>query len=875
MPNLTCAQISELSAETLDNSLVLINRGSFRAAYRLAELLKHGQKGVVWRGTDDLGNNVAVKFIPATEYGGISLADEMSEASRLSSEYFAPIKFFGDATIEDRELSEAVKCVVTEWIDAIPLDTFLEDSPVSVEDFLILAEKICSALALLYEAGLCHDDLHPGNILLYKAKDPLTREPVIAFKIIDTGTIKRTGSRDRLLAALRERISCLQAANVSYDELKPLEDRLKWKTPDDHLRAVHCLLLAANSLVRSYSGLDFWERKFIDNLKEFFDRLTDDDLGRRLDAPSQIVTELRALAGSSRRPDDQKVIELSSPFDYISAEMIRNDKEFAELFSKECPWLEDCKALEPLYIYGPRGCGKSSVLRWLSFKTIISDSSRTLPADLKEIGIYVSCSVELRSRFWLLSESTIEELQTPIIRYFNLLLIEGLLETVDLMYKMEREGGREFGLSDGDQHGFCSWVLGRLNPHGESIHFRLQGQGYFSYLRNVVRKLRWDTWAQIQRAECEPGLPDPSIVTDVCRVVSEYFPYFTQRHITFLVDDYSNQRIPSALQRKLNQTISFAKQGTPIFKVSSEYQGVDLEGIQEGREVIEVNVGGKYSVLSDASVEFIADIVDIRLRKSGFEVTISDLLGRSDYNGGSMAKALVAETAEAPFFYHGLDTIHLLCSGDVALAIDLIRKIFERASVTKETRSTVSKSEQHAAIEQFSHQEIRRIKYVVPHGDRMHDIVCYLGYLARSFLMAKRSKRKDKPGDPACRTHLDIRLPALRELQEEKGVLAEIYELLTSRAILFSLETSRSRLSMSTERLQMRRIYFPAFKAPVKRDAPIKLDTADDIKSLLSNPRTFAERELKKSSVEKKQLRLALETSVVKPKDYEDESSSE
>jgi hypothetical protein len=397
--------------------------------------------------------------------------------------------------------------------------------------------------------------------------------------------------------------------------------------------------------------------------------------------------------------------------------------------------------------------------------------------------------------------------------------------------------------------------------------FSLDYKGRIIFLKNFVRKLRWDTWARIQRAEPEPGLPDPSLVTDVCRVLSEYFSFFAGRHITFLIDDYSNQRIPAALQRKLNQTISFAKQGTPIFKVSSEYHGVDLEGIQEGREVVEINVGGKYASLSESGAEFLIDIVDIRLKKAGFDKSITDLLGPSDYYGSKMANALAGESNDRPFYYHGVETIHWLCSGDVALALELIRRIFERGSVAKSSKGPVSKQDQNAAIQQFSHDEIRRIKYIATYGDKMYDIVCYLGSLARVFVMAKKSNRKDKLGDPVCKTHIDIRTFALREFEDENGKLVGVYELLTSRAILLSLETSRSRLSGATERLQMKRIYFPAFKAPLKRDTAIKLDSADDIKSLLSNPRTFAERELQKSSIDKKQLRLALEVAIAKPRE--------
>ena len=107
-------------------------------------------------------------------------------------------------------------------------------------------------------------------------------------------------------------------------------------------------------------------------------------------------------------------------------------------------------------------------------------------------------------------------------------------------------------------------------------------------------------------------------------------------------------------------------------------------------------------------------------------------------------------------------------------------------------------------------------------------------------------------------THLDVRDEAIKEVKRRNNAIWQKYDLLKSRTILLSLYTSRSRIEGSVEKLQMRKIYFPAFKAPLKRDTPIKIDSADDLESMLTNPRTFAERELNKADVDIKQLQLAI-----------------
>jgi hypothetical protein len=553
---------------------------------------------------------------------------------------------------------------------------------------------------------------------------------------------------------------------------------------------------------------------------------------------------------------------LESPFDFPSAEMILSDLGFANLFSARCPWLAECQAKQPLYLYGPRGCGKSSVLRWLSFKTLISDPSRDASA-VDEVGVYVSCSSELRSRFLLLSDAALESMQARVIRFFSLLLAEELFDTLRLIRLKYREG--PLYLSDVAAFAFTKEAATRIQGEGEIV--RLQGEAPFDYLKGLCRHLRWSEWSRIQRKCADDVAPDPALVSDLCRKLGEHFDFFKTRHVTFLIDDYSNQRIPVALQRKLNQTISFAKQGTPIFKVSSEYDGVDLQGIQEGREVFEVNCGDSYTSLDNSDgYKFLEDIIDRRLKDSGYVATITETLGKGGYPNMSKAIAAEKEKGGVPFYYHGIDCIHHLCSGDLALALDVVKRIFSDARVTADKKQVIPAALQNKTITQFAHEEVVKLRYIVPDGEAIFDIVTNLGYLARTCVVFKKSQRRDKPDEPSCKTHLDIRHAAIEELQTRNPHLAGLYSLLKSRAILFPLDTSRSRISGQTERLQLRRAYLPAFKAPLKRDVPVKADTADELISLLQSPRNFVEAELRRGSLTVEQLQLAIDDAVIKPR---------
>jgi serine/threonine protein kinase len=477
MAYLSDDEIESLSNQSLVDSTILITRGKSQREFTLLNPHAHGKKGLVWKGKDDVGNDVAIKFIPHREYWDTSMNDEMFKAQKLNNKYFVEIIFFGEVT-EPYSLKEfKLYSVVTRWIDGKPFEDYVNDDLSSVSQFLFISESIFHALANLKANNLCHDDLHKGNIMVEKSINHLTNEEVYSIKIIDTGTIKGLQIREKLLTDLRNKIELLEENNAGNDKLKWLKELLEWKEPDDHLRVIECLMIATNSLIGNYYKLDFWERRFIDSLQTFFENTTDDDPERRIQSPDRVMSVLYTIEKDSKKADHPEEKFLRNPFDYPSSEMIRDDKEFALLFSKECPWLEQSKALRSLYIYGPRGSGKSTVLRWLSFKTIIAGPNKAYNK-LSEIGIYISCSVELRSRFWLLNESTINSMEVEIIKFFNLLLLEELFDTLDKMLTLQNSGVYNFGFVSDKLSEFTKWVLNRLDEYETSV--RLEGLGYLN-----------------------------------------------------------------------------------------------------------------------------------------------------------------------------------------------------------------------------------------------------------------------------------------------------------------------------------------------------------------------------------------------------------
>jgi hypothetical protein len=545
---------------------------------------------------------------------------------------------------------------------------------------------------------------------------------------------------------------------------------------------------------------------------------------------------------------------MNSPFDFMSAELIRSDRQLLELFSVEFPGLEDCQSGDPIYLYGPRGCGKSTILRAISLKAILSrpkpaEELRTLPF----VGVYIACSAELRSRFWLINETDYARTEPHVVRFFNLLLLEQLADTLDAMDAWDRghEDAVLFGMGADQAEAVCDRVRRRLAI--QEVPGRYRGTSPYAVLKLQLRKERDQVWARILDRESSATRTDAQLVFDVCSDLAECSAFFKQRQIAFLLDDYSKQRIPVGLQRRLNQAITFAKQGNPIFKVTSEYGGVDLAGIQEGREVREVNVGLQYVDLAEPSRwRFLKNLLEKRFAYLGKAIDLLTILPFSNLRPAiPMAKELKRSAQQhKDFYYHGLDTISDLCSGDFAMGLDLVRKIFGNADVAWDAPRLIPPAAQDTAIRRYASQEFEYIRYLAPDGLQKHAVADALCWLARESILT-RTTTKDKKPIPLIKIHLDVAEPVLAQLEAEGGQSLQVFTSLVEKGILFPIDTSRSRRDrQGTRRYQLRRILLARYGAPLGRHTPIRIDDFQQMTFLLTEPREFVKHEVARGANE-------------------------
>jgi serine/threonine protein kinase len=163
-----------------------VREGNHIGPYKLEQPLGEGGFSEVWRANQEepVQRDVAIKFLKPGMDSEEIMARFNGERQALAMMHHPHIAQVHDAGMT----SNSRPYFVMELVEGEPLNTFCSHHKLSLEDRLVLFQKVCSAVQHAHQQGIIHRDLKPGNILVQFVEGP--EGPEAVPKVIDFGVAK-------------------------------------------------------------------------------------------------------------------------------------------------------------------------------------------------------------------------------------------------------------------------------------------------------------------------------------------------------------------------------------------------------------------------------------------------------------------------------------------------------------------------------------------------------------------------------------------------------------------------------------------------------------------------------------------------------------
>ena len=168
----------DVAAEIVTGTHIQLLVGRTLGPYHVRALIGAGGMGVVYRAHDTrLGRDVALKVLPQEFFKD----PERLSRSEREGRVLASLNHPHIAGIHDLIESQAIRCLVLEFVEGETLSQRLRRSEIPLSQALNICHQIAEALQAAHEQGIVHRDLKPGNVMI-------TRDGSV--KVVDFGIAK-------------------------------------------------------------------------------------------------------------------------------------------------------------------------------------------------------------------------------------------------------------------------------------------------------------------------------------------------------------------------------------------------------------------------------------------------------------------------------------------------------------------------------------------------------------------------------------------------------------------------------------------------------------------------------------------------------------
>ena len=532
---------------------------------------------------------------------------------------------------------------------------------------------------------------------------------------------------------------------------------------------------------------------------------------------------------------------LNTPFDSLNTENIANDALLADLCFMEMWWTSELEKNRNVLFLGPRGCGKTMIFRRLRMKTKISAKKFEEFDSDRYIGFYLPCESIFYMRFSDLSGIDVESYKDALILFFNMSILSEIsstlfsipqnlfvisLSVINQIIQLVKEELGEI------------WDILRF-PHTLSSFDEIVNQSE-SVMRYIRKNIAYGIAIKAK------GSTD--FLNRLVKIVKAEVPELSGKYFTFFLDDFTEERVPLPLQEALHPIVC---QRSPdlCFKISAHMFGSIYSyprplALDEGRNIVVINLGTAYLSLDKRAREgkLLIKILNERFRHcKDYNGTIEEWLGNTSYPGGrTISWALHDNTTRNKFYYHGVECLMDLCTGDYSEMIRMVGKIFEEAGIKGgETVAKIDNHIQDRVIKRVSREHLDRIRYIRPDGDRLFEIIKSFGQLSKDLLYEKEPVGQGKNREGKQRKDpYDLLTIYVDDLQAAFRSYRDIWKLLQKASIFVDIGVAPSQRCVIADRVTLRRIYSPAFKTTLTSSEHLQL-TKKQFEGFIDKPGEF------------------------------------
>jgi len=776
--------------------------------YEILERLGEGGYGVTFKAKDDLGGYVAIKVLKTKT--GSDWKKEGEKAARVRDiPQIASVYAVDEVTITVDGKEEKIRYIVWEFISGTPLESlFLQKKPISSATIVDLTQQICMGIKGMQEAGLEHGDLHSKNIILVppKSYDPIKHYTV---KIVDFG----------LARSVREKFT----NDMEY--LKQIINRC-W------------------TLNQEYNGLILvTDRKFHALLTELLRRMCDSNPERKLTDPIEVVSRIDQIQRESRDQASAKSVNLSHPFEYLSVEEMPENSDLVHfLYTDNVAWLQEITDFGTTIVSGPRGSGKSMILKNMRLLTKLrsSDFTEGYLHKLKYLGFYVHCQHNLYYPFAGISINYDSNTCDMFVHYLNLLFTAEILESLILLEELNLQK-----LSPISKNVISEFLRENVFQNKDKDSFiSLSPDSLLNTCKSLVEKEILFAQKKILRNEIISNRTSVGFLSSLIEILDNVSDLFKNKHIYFLLDDYSHPKVRFELQESINRLLGYRNERF-CFKITTEKFGFtpqdsDGKSLQQDREYSYIDLGSRYAkAKSKERKNFIKKIIEKRLERANIKLSVENFFGTKPFKG-KIADALLEDQGKSDeaeethkVQYSGFDMIYRLCMGDVSTILQLCKEIYIQAlGDVKNLKKGATTQLQNQVIRNFSKRRLNMIKEIPDVGVSLFNLVESFGNISKKYLYEYSTVKESK-------FYEVLRI----ELTESTGCLCEnaekLYKSLIQEHVFIDGGGSPPWGKGATNvKLILRPIYTPALRISYSDRYSIKVD-CNHLEKFLTNPQDF------------------------------------